>query len=999
MSEQQVSEAHALFERALAEPPERRAAFLDRVCAGRTDLRERLDRLLHLAGASDGFLDRAAIRPRSAGTCGESAWVAGQRIGDYRLLRPLGRGGMAEVWLAERSAGGFHQQAAVKLIAHAGGVPGRRFAAERDILAALAHPSIARLHDGGVEADGSAYMVMEYVEGEHLTAWADTRALPLGDRLELFLQICDAVAYAHTRLVVHRDLKPANVLVTAEGHAMLLDFGIAKLLGADDAADATRTLYLSPTYAAPEQLTGDAIGTATDVYSLGVIAFELLTGRRPWQGDASPMAAVVQRLLDRPMPMPSRVVDAGSPVPARALRGDLDAIVGKALRREPDQRYADARALADDVRRHLAHRPVLARSGARAYVARRFLRRNWLPLSTAALLFVAMAIATAVVVRQENTAHLAARRAEREARTATAVQAFLREVFRANSSAQSDPVKARQTTARELLDLGAKKIGTAMDDAPEAKLDVLQLLGDLYEDLWMPDERSRVLRQAADLARKSYRPEAPELAAVLIAHAEATYEAGAETASESILREAQEILDRGHEPDSALRGRLLIAQANIHRYTNLPFALDCARRAVSVFEKLPPSVDSGNAWHQLGLRQRDHGEFRESIVSQGRAIELYGAIPEGRIFLDTAYKNLAHLQLYVGDFSGAERSSRLDWAATLATRGENSVQAIDSRVILGELRFARGRVDESLDAFAAAKRQAQALPPSETTYRHWALQESGKAQARAGDLEAGLADLQAALAIRRSQMSDDILVAVTLEQIAATLIDMGRLREARDALGEAATIRGATGQARSLNEAVGLVSLSRLALAEHRVADARRALDEFVARDDPTQRITSLTIARWLLEAEINEQSGDFGAATAAVAGARAEILRSGQAEYFGEYSADADALEGGSRLGSGDAAGALPLLRRSLALRETMLLPKSPKIAEAQVALAECQLALGRAGQARELAAKAQAIHAQHEELGERYREPLRRLLRDLPPPRPRTGTRRSAESDWREA
>jgi serine/threonine-protein kinase len=362
---QGMSDLYEIFERALAESRGGRAAFLAEACGDRAVLRARIERLLVLAETSDGFLDRSPLNPPLSADVSDDAYEAGHRIGAYRLLRCLGAGGMAEVWLAERTEGGCQQRAAVKIIRDSQGSVSEHFATEREILASLVHPGIARLYDGGVGADGSAYMIMEYVEGEHFITYCNTRRSALNERLALFLQICDAVAYAHTHLVIHRDLKPANILVTAEGAVKLLDFGIAKVLSQESAKEVTRTVHMSPAYAAPEQFAGGYVGTATDVYALGVILFELLTDTLPWSGDASSLTIAVKRLLDAKAPQPSRVATAKSPVPSRAIEGDLDAIVTMALSREPAARYPDARALADEIRRHLDHKPVQARIGAR----------------------------------------------------------------------------------------------------------------------------------------------------------------------------------------------------------------------------------------------------------------------------------------------------------------------------------------------------------------------------------------------------------------------------------------------------------------------------------------------------------------------------------------------------------------------------------------------------------------------------------------------------------
>jgi len=362
-----MRDVFAIFGRALDEAPARRAAFLAAACSDRRDLRLRIARLIVLAESGGGFLDRSPLHRAIEAEPLDSTYEPGYRIGAYRLRRRLGSGGMAEVWLAEHAEGASRQRAAVKII-RARDPVGAEFATEREILASLVHPGIARLYDGGLDAGGAAYLIMEYVQGEHLIAHCDARRLGLAERLALFLKVCDAASYAHTHLVVHGDLKPANILVAADGTVKLLDFGIAKVIGRDGANEATaRTTRLSLAYAAPEQIARGRVGTATDVYALGVILFELLTGALPWAGKASSLTLAVKRLLVTEAPPPSRVVAIDSPIAADAIAGDLDAIVGRALRREPRLRYADARALADDIRRHLDRKHVRARTGSRAH--------------------------------------------------------------------------------------------------------------------------------------------------------------------------------------------------------------------------------------------------------------------------------------------------------------------------------------------------------------------------------------------------------------------------------------------------------------------------------------------------------------------------------------------------------------------------------------------------------------------------------------------------------
>jgi serine/threonine-protein kinase len=451
-----------LLDGALDLPSEDRASFLRERCGADTALLERLQKLLALADSRAGFLDRPAVRIEPWSPDSAPDQLASPQVGQFRLVRRLGAGGMGEVFLAERTEGGFRQRVALKILRPEVGGSLERFNAERQILAALDHPGIARLYDGGLSADGRPYMAMEFVDGQDLIAYCATRGATLEERLALFLQVCDAVAYAHSHLIVHRDLKPANIFVTTEGQVKLLDFGIAKLLHADAVADATQDTHLSPAFAAPEQLTGGTVTTATDVYALGVTLFQLLAGRLPWQVQEIPLASTLERLLDEAPLRASDVASDTAMVPASRLRGDLDAIIARALRREPDARYADARALAVDLIRYLNHEPVQARMGTRAYTLRRFLRRNRMPLSAAALVVLALVAGIAGVAWQ-------ARRAQGEAARATATKDFLVSVFRTSDPRIAADKPRGETTARELLDRGAARIETEFADQPETR--------------------------------------------------------------------------------------------------------------------------------------------------------------------------------------------------------------------------------------------------------------------------------------------------------------------------------------------------------------------------------------------------------------------------------------------------------------------------------------------------------------------------------------------------
>ena len=344
-----------------------RATWLDAQCEGDPALRADVEQLLAADAEASGVLDHSLVDHVARGAIGTDPRV-GRRIGPYVLAELIGRGGMGAVYRAEREHGGFHQSVAIKLLRagdHDNVLAAQRFARERQILVRLQHPHIARLLDGGMTDDGQPWYAMDYVQGEALLDWATRTQAPLRQRLQLLMQVCDAVHYAHQNLVLHRDLKPANILVDAAGDAKLLDFGIAKLLDDTDAgvaATQTRTEHraFTPAYAAPEQVEGGDVSTATDLYALGVILYELLTGLRPFRNAAAGPAA---RDAHTDTEAPSRRVarERGDRRNAAALRGDLDTITLTCLQFDPARRYASAAALKRDLERHLVSRPAINR--------------------------------------------------------------------------------------------------------------------------------------------------------------------------------------------------------------------------------------------------------------------------------------------------------------------------------------------------------------------------------------------------------------------------------------------------------------------------------------------------------------------------------------------------------------------------------------------------------------------------------------------------------------
>lgn len=467
-----------LFAEAVELPIDQRAAYCDHACAGDAALLDELRTLLAAHEAESGLLDQPASASRAGGPFAQDL-SRGTRIGVWSLGALIRRGGAGEVYFATRADGAFEQAVALKLLYREAAPDIERFHAERQILASLDHPGIARLLDGGVADDGRLYAVVEYVDGETITEHCTRRQADLAYRLNLFLRVCDVVAYAHRNLIVHRDLKPGNILVTPEGRVKLLDFGVAKRLdrASQAGADQTSAPYTSD-YAAPEQLTGQAITTATDVYALGVLLFELLTGQRPWRSDDMPIARMVQLIVHDEAPSMSRAASlaAAAPVPARQLAGDLDAIVATCLRKDAAGRYPTVNALKTDIERHQHDEPLTVRGRARLYVLGRALRRYRWAVAAGVLLFVSLAGGLAATAWQARRAELERDVARRAATREEAIRYHLTSLFRSSIAQRSDaPV-----TAKLMLDRSAQRVLKEYRDDPQLTGKVVVTLADLY---------------------------------------------------------------------------------------------------------------------------------------------------------------------------------------------------------------------------------------------------------------------------------------------------------------------------------------------------------------------------------------------------------------------------------------------------------------------------------------------------------------------------------------
>jgi serine/threonine-protein kinase len=611
-----------------------RAAYLGQTCAGNSALHAEVAALL-AGGSAPDFLERPAAEfasPVVTQLADLEATVTGQRVGPYRLLSEIGHGGMGTVYLAERDDQQYQRTVALKLLrgwSAANNRSVRRFLEERQILAALDHSAIARLFDGGVTADGQPWFAMEHVAGVPIDRFCTEQQLTVEERLELFSKVCGAVQYAHRNLIVHRDLKPANILVTADRQVKLLDFGIAKLLGegAHPAGSLTATgeLLMTPMYASPEQVRGEPVSTATDVYALGLLLHELLTGSYPYRLTSRESHAIARAILEQDPERPS----SAAPELARRLRGDLDTIIGKAMQKDPARRYGSVEQLETDVRRHLDGLPVSARPDSRGYRAQKFIRRHRVGVAVAASVLVLVAGFTAVTAIQSIRIRNQAARIGVERDRAEQVSGFLAGLFQT-----ADPFGGAGAglTAREMLDSGAARIDRELVDQPATRAQMLLEMARAYFGLGARDRARRFAEVSLAIRRRASVPAPLEIAQSLdflgLVRLEQGELDGAERAyRESLALRLQNQSGSRREITHTLNGLAAVLRA-AGRFAS---ADSVSRQAVALDESSPatPPLDLAQSLKGLADAVGERGDYAQAAQLYQRALGLQRqALPE-----------------------------------------------------------------------------------------------------------------------------------------------------------------------------------------------------------------------------------------------------------------------------------------------------------------------------------------------------------------------------------
>ncbi|HEV8242105.1 MAG TPA: serine/threonine-protein kinase [Thermoanaerobaculia bacterium] len=805
MTPEQWRRARVLFDVAGQLPARQRSAFLRNACAEEPELRREVESLLQSSEQAGEFLEAGALHeiswPHPAPIPGSPQPPQPARIGAYEVVREIAHGGMGAVYLARRSDGAFSQEVAIKLVR-----PGvadeqlrRRFVGERQILAGLVHPYIARLYDGGTTEDGAPYFVMEHVVGEDILTACDRHTISTADRLRLFEKVCEAVQYAHQHLVVHRDLKPANILVTADGTPKLLDFGIAKLLQPEAPAEGNAeppdltvlgVLPMTPEYASPEQVRGEPITTASDVYSLGVILYELLSGRRPYALGSRRPEEVERIICHTPPPRPSTAVTRSSrsspssrgtaatrggsrgeesatgptaeaisksrdATPAklrRSLAGDLDNVVLMALRKEPERRYASVEKLADDIRRHLAGKPVSARPDTFFYRAGKLLRRHRfgaaVVLAALTALVLVVAFYTARLQRERDRARLEAAKAQR-------VSAFLTNIF---ALTDLDRTKGVKLSVRDIVDRGAANLRRDLGDEPEVLATMMALIGGVYTQLDLKRQALPLYEEALQTRRRLHGADDPRTAAAERDLAATWIDLEQPQRALPLLRHALGVEEHraGADADLAMTLTLL---ALVHKGTGEYRAADVELDRAAALQEGVGSEAELELAHTLVT----HGHLLQSIDEGGRALPLF------RKALEIRARRL-------GPDSPAAVASLLDVGASELELGDPdaSIAASERVLAVGERAFGK---DHTMTAYAlgqlamawAAKGD---VPRSRQLYRraidtfttltgpdsHAVLiyrRGYGKLLVAAGETSAGIAELEGVLAAYERTLGPD----------------------------------------------------------------------------------------------------------------------------------------------------------------------------------------------------------------------------------------------------
>jgi len=899
----------ALFHAALERPASERDAY---VRGGEADaeIRDAALRLLARAYEDDATLHAAAVA--AAGV----AQHRPRRIGPYDVLSELGVGGMGTVLLAERAFGESRQKVALKLIRGFPTVQAReQLARERSLLAGLNHPNIAGLLDAGETDDHVPYLAMEYVEGKPLHRYCAEHDLGVRARLKLFAELCRAVQHAHQRLIVHRDIKPGNVLVREDGTPVLLDFGIGKLLDAT-ARDATSTRAFTPAYAAPEQLAGRTITTATDIYGLGCVLHELLSGR-----------TLHEISVDGRIPSPS--ASALDSTLARGLRGDLDTLVGKAMHDEPERRYGSAQALADDVENYLAGRPLSAAPDSLTYRVRKFVARHRYAVFGSALV-VALAIVFVWRLNAERQRAVAAEaRAEREAQSTRRSRDFLVSLF---DGASPDNSAGHATTARELIDKGNEHLGQELKDEPETVARLSLTIAQVYSAFGDPKASVAAGERALALAAGDA-PEIALLRAEILLILSVEYD-NTERYDDA-RRAAEQALDlrQRHSPDdhAGIAEALTESAAAGVRRGDHSVARAFFDRAVAEYARVAKVDPLHRAQLLRGIAEldNDEGKLQESLSHAHESVDALAELPPQSPVRIDFWRVLATAQVANNDPVGAQATLQHALDVGYAALGENSYKVADIENDIAVAMNAQGRYRDAIPHLEKSIEITERLRPGAHVATAFSVVNLGSLYENLGDYAKSEQLMRKGVASIEAEAPDTPSLDSFRCNLARTLMKQGRFRESRELFEQAMRNIAAREGEDSFAYAFQLFRRSRLELAagnfesaEGDLRDSERILTPLV----PPHH--ALIVQFHVVHAQLAKARGDLAAAKKAMEAAEAE-----QTAIDNNDPLDLAIIRmrmAGVLLARGELAAARRKLDAALPVIDSTLLPQAVEVVEA---------------------------------------------------------------------
>ena len=826
MDSERWERVQALFHAAVDRPAAERQAFVHAACAGDETLVAEVLALIDEDQRGMSVLDADPAAPIGALLDRHPAGL--REIGPYRLLRVLGEGGMGTVFLAARTDLGSH--AAVKVLRDAWLSSSRRerFATEQRALAILNHPSIARLYDAGALSDGTPWIVMEYVDGVPLTEYCRTRASSVAGRLRLFADVCAAVQHAHGHLILHRDLKPSNILVTADGRVKLVDFGISKQLGAGGGpVDQTRTgaRLMTPAYAAPEQIRGERLGAHTDVYGLGVVLYELLTGRLPFETASSARSETERLILEREPPKPSVIarVRPLSPIAAepRSLRSDLDVLCLTALRKDPAWRYGSVEALGRDVAHYLQGEPLEARSGAFAYRTSKFVRRHWRAVAAAAaMLLVTAALVTFYTLRLAAARNAAVAEAARTQR----IQALMLNLFTGGEELAGPADDLRVVT---LLDRGVLEAQSLSAD-PQVQSLMFRTLGGIYQKLGDLSRADALLDMALRQRRGLDRSASLDAAEVLIATGLLRVDQARFDEAEQLVREGLATIRRHAPPEdpAVARGSTALGRVLYERgaYAEAIAALE---EAVRLHESSSPaSADLSAALTELVNAHFYAGHLETADEVGRRALAMtrqlngpaHGLVAEDLI-------NLGAIQHERGHYAEAERHYREALAIVERWYGADHFKTASALTMLGRSLQMQKRLDEAGMVLSRAVAIQTRVFGAEHPRVASAVNDLGSVALQRGELgEAETAFARMAAIYRRVHGERHYLVGIALSNLASVHVARHDYVRAEPLYRQAIALFAETQSPQHLNTGIGRVKLGRVLVNQGRYSAAESEL-------------------------------------------------------------------------------------------------------------------------------------------------------------------------------